>query len=291
MSFEVWPGPMEGVGRGEFVRAAIRLALTGCWMTPFIRISESVPAPAKVFKSVAAYLESGVPVTVQLMGCNPELLGQCGKFLMTHPAVSGININMGCPSLRVLKHGAGGAMLKNPDSLGEYCRKIALMLPGNKISVKIRSGFFDAGEVDNIIPALLSSGVVDKIFFHYRTVQENYSPVPLPFRKERIAHAVKLCGNVPLIANGDICSVADAEKLLSDTGAAGVMIARPWLRDPYLLRRFSDPETPDAETGRRSFFKALEQAGINGGALVELAKLLWGKDSPEFLKTVKAQFS
>lgn len=291
MAFEVWPGPMEGVGRGEFAQAAIKLSLTGCWMTPFIRITETIPSHSKLIKSVSAYLKSGVPVVVQLMGNDPDLLGQCGKILIDDPAVSGININMGCPSSRVIKHGSGGAMLKNPLILGEYCRKIASILPGNRLSVKIRSGFSSADEMELIIPALLSSGVVEKIFFHYRTVLENYSPAPLPFREERIARAVQLCGSVPLIANGDICSVDEAKNVMNKTGASGVMIARPWLRDPYLLRRFFDPDTPDAEKGRGMFFEALKQSGINGGALVELAKLLWGRDSEEFQQTVKEQFA
>ena len=97
--------------------------------------------------------------------------------------------------------------------------------------------------------------------------------------------------SVPLIANGDICSVDEAKNVMNKTGASGVMIARPWLRDPYLLRRFFDPDTPDAEKGRGMFFEALKQSGINGGALVELAKLLWGRDSEEFQQTVKEQFA
>ena len=284
MNFEVWPGPMEGVGRGEFVRAAVKLKLTACWMTPFIRISDNIPSAGKLFRSIGAYLDSGMPVTVQLMGSSPELLARGAEIIAGHSAVSGINLNFGCPSSRVLKHGSGGAMLKNPGILGAFCRTVAENLPEKKISVKIRSGFFDADECNEIIPALIGSGVVDKVFFHYRSVMENYSPKPLRLREERIRRAVELCGNIPLIANGDISSVSESEKLVAVTGAAGVMIARPWLRDPYLLNRFIDPDLPDAEEGRIQFFNKLQDSGISGGALIELAKLLWGSNSAEFKK-------
>lgn len=287
MDFEVWPGPMEGVGRGEFAHAAAMLHLASCWMTPFIRITESVPSERKLFKTIAPYLDSTLPVTVQLMGTSAELLRKCAATIMSNPAVSGINLNFGCPSSRVTKHGAGGAMLKNPALLGDFCRVVAQGVPSGRISVKLRSGFQDAAEMENIIPQLIICGVVDKIFFHYRTVAENYSSLPLPRREERIKRAVELCKNVPLIANGDISSVEDAEKLISVTGASGVMIARSWLKDPFLLRRFREKDAPDAEKGRTIFFAALEESGISGGALIELAKLLWGVKSPEFLRCVE----
>ena len=286
MDFEIWPGPMEGVGRGEFIRAAVKLKLTTCWMTPFIRITESIPSTGKLFKCIEAYLDSGVPVTVQFMGTSAEMLAKCAEIIMSHQSVSGINLNFGCPSSRVVKHGSGGAMLKNPEILGEFCCRVAEKLPGKNISVKMRSGFSDAAEMEKVIPEIVGSGVVNKIFFHYRTVMENYSPLPSPLREERIRCAVELCGKIPLIANGDISSVDDAEKLISATGAAGVMIARPWLHDPYLLNRFKDPNAPDAEEGRMKFFNELQASGISGGALIELAKLLWGSNSEQFRKLI-----
>ncbi len=290
MDFEVWPGPMEGVGRGDFVRAAAGLKLTPRWMTPFIRITETIPGANKLFSSVSAYLDSGVPVTIQLMGGNPQLIGECGKLLSSHPAVTGINLNFGCPSSRVLKHGSGGELLSEPESLCSFCQTVANFLPAGKLSVKIRSGRFSHLEMEKIIPQLCKSQVVEKIFFHYRTVAEGYSSAPLPMRSERIARAVEISDGIPVIANGDISSVEEGEKIVADTGAAGVMIARPWLKDPFLLRRFSEVDVPEPVRGREIFFASLQRAGITGGALIELAKLLWGVNSPEFIRVVKNHF-
>ena len=64
------------------------------------------------------------------------------------------------------------------------------------------------------------------------------------------------------------------------------MIARPWMRDPFLLRRFEFPEQPDPEHGRELFFSAVKRAGIGGGALIEIGKMLWGGDHPRFRQII-----
>ncbi len=278
---EVWPGPMEGVGSNEFVRAASELGLTGVWMTPFIRITQSVPSLKKMVSGISAYLDSGLPVVVQLMGDDPVLLGQSGRRLLELPGVSGINLNMGCPSSRVVRHGSGGGLLKDPRRAADLALAVADMLPEGKFSVKVRSGFADSGDMEIFLPVLADGGKVAAIFFHYRTVREGYLASALPFREERIARAVALCGKVPLIANGDIDSVECAENLIRQTGAAGVMIARPWMKDPFLLRRFSGI-APDAEEGRERFFAELRANGVANGALIGMAKMLWGSESLRF---------
>ena len=279
--FEIWPGPMEGIGKKEFVFAASELQLTGCWMTPFIRITGSIPGPGKLFQPVNAYLGTGLPVTVQLMGNDPVQLGKCGKILLENPAVSGINLNFGCPSSRVVKHGSGGGLLKNPYHITDFCRSVAEFIPPEKLSIKLRTGFSSADDMEIFLPQLAASKSVSKIFLHYRTVTELYSPVPLPCREERFTKAMHLAGNIPLILNGDISSVSEGRKLISMTGAAGIMIARPWMRDPFLLRRFYS-DAPEAESGREIFFATLINSGVAGGALIEAAKMLWGSESARF---------
>ena len=287
--FEVWPGPMEGVGSNEFVKAASLLQLTSHWMTPFIRITDSLPGINKMVKNIRSYLGSGLPVTVQLMGENPELLGQCGRIISSKfPSVTGINLNCGCPSNRVISHNAGGGMLKTPENIAGFCMKMAEYLPGKKLSVKIRSGFADPSDMEIFLPALADCGCVSKIFFHYRTVKELYSSAVLPEREKRIARAVELCRDIPLIANGDIVSAADARNLVESTGCSGVMIARPWMKDPFLFRRFSG-EAPPVHEGRELFFEALQKNNVSGGALIEMAKMLWGVESERFRKIISKE--
>ena len=285
--FEIWPGPMEGIGKREFVYTASKLQLTQRWMTPFIRITESIPSTGKLFQPINAYLETGLPVTVQLMGNDPVLLGKCSKLLLKNPAVAGINLNFGCPSTRVVKHGSGGGLLKNPEHIADFFRIIADFIPPEKLSIKMRTGFSSSNDMEIFLPQLAEINAVSKIFLHYRTVTELYNTTSLPCREERFARAMKLAGNIPLILNGDISSVTEGKKIAEQNNAAGIMIARPWMRDPFLLRRFYS-DAPDPETGRELFFATLKEAGVAGGALIELAKMLWGSNSAHFREVITA---
>ncbi|MBQ6352676.1 MAG: tRNA-dihydrouridine synthase [Lentisphaeria bacterium] len=95
------------------------------------------------------------------------------------------------------------------------------------------------------------------------------------------------CSGTPLILNGDIASAAEARRLAARTGCAGVMCARTWMRDPFLLRRIEGAEVPGPEAGRELFYAELLRSGVGGGARVELAKLLFGADDPHFLELVR----
>jgi hypothetical protein len=60
------------------------------------------------------------------------------------------------------------------------------------------------------------------------------------------------------------------------------------LKDPFLLRRFRE-DTPDAVEGRELFFSALRQSGVTGGALIEIAKMLWGVESERFKEIISKE--
>lgn len=278
-SFEIWPGPMEGVGKGGFIAAVNRMKLVPRWMTPFYRLSHELPRLRKLEEFFAPFADGGVPVCVQLMGVDPELLGRAGREFVRMGAES-INLNFGCPSRQVTSGGTGGGALRHPETLADFCRAVKAGLPPEiELSVKLRAGWELEEEMELLLGNLVSSGAVDKIFFHYRTVSELYREMPPEIRQRRFCRAAELCGDLPLIINGDISGIDEAEKLVNDCGASGVMIARPWLHDPFLLRRFCDENSPDAEAGREAFFHELKKESLSTGALIELALMLWGRES------------
>ena len=289
MDFEIWPGPMEGVGKGGFIAAVNQLKLVPRWMTPFVRLSQELPRPGKLKAFYSGFALSNIPVCVQLMGIDPLLLAQAGAAFMEMGAES-INLNLGCPSSRVISGGAGGGALKNPAALESFCAAIKSSLPpGTPFSVKLRCGWEDPREMEKIIPAIVNSRAADKIFFHYRTVKEMYRPLPQTERNKRFQRAVELADGIPVILNGDIASVDEAADVVKQCSGAGVMIARPWLRDPWLLRRFSDSDAPDAETGRELFFETALANHIPRGAQLELVRMLWGTDDPHFKTLLTAE--
>lgn len=280
---EIWPGPMEGVGEATFVRAVNSLRLTERWMTPFLRLSNQLPKRGKLEKFIAPFAESDLPVTVQLMGTEPDLLGECAALFMELGAAD-ININFGCPSKRVTSGGAGGGALRAPDKLADFCLRVK-SCAGNTtpLSVKLRAGWNDPEDMSITLPQLAACGVVEKIFLHYRTVDELYKPLPAAERSRRFTLAAELCKPLPLIINGDLETTAETCQLIKQTSACGAMIARPWMRDPFLLRRFRGDDTP-VEEGRELFLSELQKLGVSGGALLELVRMLWGVNDPHFQK-------
>lgn len=288
-NFEIWPGPMEGVGKGGFITAVNRLGLVTQWMTPFFRVSQDLPRLNKLKSFLEPFQQSRVPVCVQLMGTDPVLLGKAGK-IFADMDIASINLNFGCPSSRVISSGAGGGALRRPDGLADFCRTVKSFLPPElPLSVKIRSGWADPEEMEKLLPMFALCPAVDKIFFHYHTVKELYFELPDEVRQKRFKRAVELANHTPLIINGDIDSVEDGERSMTLSGADGIMIARSWISDPWLLRRFHDPGVPGKAEGRELFFREADACGVPHGGMIELARMLWGKESERFRQFIAAQ--
>lgn len=277
--YEFWPGPLEGVCRREFIRAADSLQLVEKWMTPFLRVSEAAVPLKNIREFLAPYSESGVPVYAQIMGVDPLKLAETARRLLDCQ-VAGINLNCGCPSRRVVNGGAGGGMLKTPDLLRKACAEIKAAIAPKEFSLKCRAGFADFHEVEHFLPPLIADGTIDKFFFHCRTVAEQYAPVP--DSAKRFELAAQLRGKVPLILNGDLDDSAHSMALLLKCDAQGAMFARNWMRDPYLLRRLAGLPAPDAETGRERFFATLLAENPARGERLEVARMLWGANSEKF---------
>jgi tRNA-dihydrouridine synthase C len=279
----VFPGPMEGIMMPLYCRVFHQLKLTDYWMTPFIRISSSTFKDAALKKFITPFTAGGLPVIVQIMGRDTELVLATVEQLKALD-IAGINLNFACPSRKVMRKGNGGKALLEPENMAALLDKIRQLLPNHSLSVKLRSGYSSADEMEQIIPACLSADV-DFIVMHYRTVTELYLPVSNGIK--RLRRAVELSGTVPLIGSGDIFTVADAEQIRQVAGVAGVIAARGLLRDPWLIRRIQGEKI--ATTDKELFFKLFSERGqsesefaCSRGYLLELARNLWGINSQQF---------
>ena len=275
------PGPMEGVMSPEFLRAANALELTGRWVTPFFRLSQELPK-TKHFRSFLAPF-APVPTVMQIMGRDPALLVDAAK-LAEDAGASGIDLNFGCPSSQVTRHGAGGAILKDPALAAEIVRQVraAVEIP---VSVKLRAGWTSPDELAGLLAAVLD-GCPDLVTVHYRTVAEQYRPLPSGERERRFAMAAeRLTGHCPWLVNGDFTTAEEMRRTAETFGAAGAMAARWFLRDPGIFRRAHGLETPPAETMRETFFRQVVAEypdGMPPGRAIELSIFLWGPGNPYF---------
>jgi tRNA-dihydrouridine synthase len=125
----------------------------------------------------------------------------------------------------------GGGMLKRPADIAAIIRPLREAV-GGSFSVKIRAGYDDPELIFSLLPLFESAGV-DFLVLHPRTVVQEYTGAADHSITARVVQETKL----PVIANGDIRSSADGERLLQETGAAGLMLGRGAIADPILFER------------------------------------------------------
>ncbi len=172
----------------------------------------------------------GVPLVVQLIGADREALVAAAGVVQGLGAVH-LNINLGCPYGRMGGNSAGGALLREPLRLAALLEGLRRSIVGG-FSVKCRAGFEDPGEIFALLEVFEGSGV-DFLILHPRTVVQRYGGTADHQVTARVVSRTRL----PVIANGDIFAAATGRRVLAETGAAGLMLGRGAVADPYLFAR------------------------------------------------------
>lgn len=140
-----------------------------------------------------------------------------------------IDINMGCPVPKIFKNGEGSALLK--DILRAEAVVKAAVKSGKTITVKIRTGLIHGDDIAAEYCKMAENAGAALVTVHGRVREDYYSGEP---DYAAIARA-KAAVNIPIIANGGIFTVEDAEKMIENTGADGIMLARGALENPLLI--------------------------------------------------------
>ena len=148
------------------------------------------------------------------------------------------DINMGCPVPKVYKNGEGSALLNDISRAEKIISECAKS--GKVITVKIRTGLKRGDDVAAEFARMAESAGACLITIHGRVREDYYSGEP---DYEAIARAKKAV-SIPVIANGGIFCVEDADKMIENTGADGVMLARGGIADPFLVCKLLGKPSP-----------------------------------------------
>ncbi len=184
------------------------------------------------------------PLVVQLIGRDPQALVQSAEAVQIAGARH-INLNLGCPYGRMQRRVAGGSLLREPEQLARILETLRAVIHGS-FSLKLRAGYADHEEIFSLLPLIERSGV-DFLVIHPRTVTQKYDGAADHDISRRLVAATAL----PVIANGDIRDTTTAQAVLAQTGAAGLMLGRGAIADPWLFERIRGSSPATAEEVRR----------------------------------------
>ncbi len=180
------------------------------------------------------------PWAVQLFGAEPESMGRAAALVAAMP-VDIIDINMGCPVPKVVKKGAGSALMK-PENVGlaeAVIRAVARNAADKPVTVKFRSGWDEKSVIAPEFARMCEAAGAAALTIHARTKAQQFGG-----RADRkIIGAVKRAVSVPVIGNGDICSHADGLAMMAETGCDAVMIGRAALGNPWIFQPGGRPES------------------------------------------------
>jgi nifR3 family TIM-barrel protein len=199
------------------------------------------------------------PLAVQIFGSSARIMASAAQVAVDAGA-NLVDINMGCPVKKVVKTGAGAALLRDRKRVAEIVSSVRLACPV-PLTVKIRAGWSPENPVACDIARVIEDCGADAVTVHSRFATQGYS-VPADWT---FIGRVKEHLKIPVIGNGDIFEPSHALKMRQETGCDGVMIGRgaianPWIFKQILRLDLGLPISKPDLSERRSFIMVYFQA-------------------------------
>ncbi len=222
--------PMAGVTDGGF-RAVCREQGAALTYTEMVSAKALVYQDAKS-KTLLIRGPEEYPLAAQIFGSEPETMAEAAVKAQSISGCEIIDINMGCPTGKIVRNGDGCALMRDPELAGRIIRAVVDTSPV-PVTVKIRKGW-DNGNVNAVeLAQIAEENGAAAVAVHGRTRSQLYAGNA----DWNIITAVKKAVNIPVIANGDIFEPTDAERILRVTGADLAMVGRGSMGNPWIFSR------------------------------------------------------
>lgn len=180
-------------------------------------------------------LEDEHPMSLQLFGHDIDSMVYAARLLDKQTDCDIIDINMGCPVNKVIKANAGSALMKDVDHASAIVKAVVEAVD-KPVTVKMRAGW-DVNHINAVeLAQRVEKAGASAVCIHGRTRSQMYEGKA----DHTIIKQVKEAVSIPVIANGDIKTVADMQHMLAYTGCDAVMIGRGVLGDPWLIKQCVD---------------------------------------------------
>lgn len=169
------------------------------------------------------------PLGIQLFGSDPEIMAEAARE--ASPCAQLIDLNFGCPAKKVIRTGAGSALMRDPARIGRIVAAVRRATP-LPLTVKIRAGW-DNDTINYPEVAGLAVGEgADAVTLHPRTRSQGFGGKA----DWSMIHHLKTVIDVPVIGSGDIFTPEDGIKMMEHTGCDAIMIGRGSFGNPWLLQ-------------------------------------------------------
>ena len=225
------------------------------------------PDPSRIISGeLASVMPDEMPMAVQLFGHEPDVMAEAASRLASgdfrgragHVIPAAVDINMGCPVRKIVGNGEGSALMRDPALAGRIVQAVVRAAEPLPVTVKLRAGFDESSLNAPELARVCEAAGAAMLCIHGRTRAQGYAPGV----NRAVIRAVKQAVRIPVLANGDIYTPADALSMLAETGCDGIMVARGAMGRPWLFAeiraalRGEDYTPPDPE---QRFDIALEQ--------------------------------
>lgn len=246
VDFPVFPAPMVGLSHTALRQTVASYLPSGARTVAFTEMLSSRRLPTERIgdRPETAFVANEPPLVPQLLANEERFIAaSLGKLAVMRPA--GIDINMGCPVSKALKHNWGVALMGDPRYAEEVVRT-TVRHSTVPVSVKLRTGIADDPAYLVDFALMLEDAGASWITLHPRIASQQRRGRARWEYVGRVREAV----SIPVVGNGDVQTAGDAIEMLRETGCDGVMIGRASAARPWIFWQIGEALGRPAPAGR-----------------------------------------